>query len=83
MGANLVKIAVTANSPSDCATIISLYCYHTNLLAFAMGEAGRVTRIAIPFVSDKFTFASVDEENITAPGQFSASQLEEIFKLIY
>ena len=83
MGADLVKIAVTANSPADNARIISLYCYHTNLLAFAMGEVGRVTRITPLFVSDKFTFASVDEENITAPGQLSVSQLEEIFKVLY
>ena len=82
MGADLVKIAVTAHTTVDNARIISLYCYHTNLLAFAMGEFGRVTRITPLFVSDKFTFASVDEENITAPGQMSVSQMETVFKII-
>ena len=82
MGADLVKIAVTAHTPADNARIISLYCYHTNIVAFAMGEVGRVTRITTPFVSDKFTFASVDEENITAPGQLSVSQLEAFFQIL-
>ena len=82
MGADIVKIAVTAFSPADCALIMSLYGHHERLVAFAMGEAGRVTRITTPFVSDKFTFASIDEENITAPGQLSVSQMEDIFRII-
>ena len=82
MGADLVKIAVTANSPADCARVISLYGYHTNLLAFAMGEAGKITRISAPFLGAEFTYASSDEEHKTAEGQLSVSEMEGIFNIL-
>ena len=82
MGADLVKIAVTAHTFADCAGIISLYGQYPNLVAFAMGEAGKITRIATPFVGAEFTYASIDEENQTAPGQLTASQMEDVFRIL-
>ena len=82
MGADLVKLAVTANSPADCAKIMSLYAKHSNLIAFAMGEAGKITRIAALFLGAEFTFASADEEHLTAPGQLTASQMEDVFSVL-
>ena len=82
MGADCVKLAVTANSPADCARIMSLYEQHERLVAFAMGEAGRITRIAAPLLGAEFTFASADEAHLTAPGQMTASQMEEIFRML-
>ena len=82
MGADCVKIAVTANSPADCARVMSLYDRHERLIAFAMGDAGKITRIAAPFLGAEFTFASVDEAHLTAPGQLTASQMEVIYRII-
>ena len=82
MGADYVKLAVTANSAVDCARIMSLYSQHNHLIAFAMGEAGKITRIAAPFLGAEFTFASVDEAHLTAPGQLTASQLEVIYNIL-
>ena len=79
MGADCVKLAVTANAPADCARIMSLYEHHEHLVAFAMGEAGVITRIAAPFLGAEFTYASVDEAHLTAPGQLTVIQMEEIF----
>jgi len=81
-GADLVKIATMANSPADCAKIMSLYSNHSNLIAFAMGNAGKITRIAAPFLGAEFTFASADVEHLTAPGQLTATQMEDIFKIL-
>jgi 3-dehydroquinate dehydratase-1 len=81
-GADCVKLAVTANSPADCAKIMSLYGKHDNLIAFAMGDAGKITRIAAPFLGAEFTFASVDEKHITAPGQLTASQMEAVYRIL-
>ena len=80
--ADFVKLAVTANSPADCAKIMSLYSKHNNLIAFAMGEVGKITRIAAPFLGAEFTFASADEEHLTAAGQMTASQMEEILGIL-
>ncbi|MDR1171818.1 MAG: type I 3-dehydroquinate dehydratase [Bacteroidales bacterium] len=82
MGAGCVKLAVTANSPADCARIMSLYSRHSGLVAFAMGEAGKITRVAAPFLGADFTFASVDEASLTAPGQLTASQMEVIYRIL-
>ena len=82
MGADYVKLAVTPHSPADCALIMSLYGQHERLIAFSMGEAGKITRIAAPFLGAEFTFASVDEEHLTAPGQLTALQMEEIYHLL-
>ena len=82
MGADLVKLAVTANSPADCAKLMSLYSRHSNLIAFAMGETGKITRIAAPFLGADFTFVSVDEEHLTATGQLTVSQMGTIYHIL-
>ena len=82
MGADYVKLAVAANSTADCAQILSLYAHHDNIIAFAMGEIGKITRIAAPFLGAKFTFASVDEAHKTAPGQLTASEMETVLRLM-
>jgi len=82
MGADCVKIAVSANSPADCARVMALYSHHNHLVAFAMGETGKITRVAAPFLGAEFTFVSVDEAHQTAPGQLTASQMEVIFRIL-
>ena len=81
MGADYVKLAVTANSPTDCARIMSLYEHHEHLIAFAMGESGKITRVAAPFLGAEFTFASIDEAHLTAQGQLTVSQMEEVYRI--
>ena len=83
MGADYVKLAVTANTPAHCARIMSLYEYHDNLIAFAMGEAGRITRIAAPLLGAQFTFASIDETHKTAPAQMTAQEMETVYNIIF
>lgn len=82
MGADDVKLAVTANSKTDCARIMSLYSRYKNLIAFAMGESGKITRIVAPLLGAAFTFASVDEAHLIAPGQLTASQMEIIYRIL-
>ena len=83
MGADCVKIAVTANSSVDCARVMSLYSEHDHIVAFAMGETGKITRIAAPFLGAGFTFASADETHLTAPGQLTVSQMEKIYHILF
>ena len=82
MDADYVKLAVTANSPADCARIMSLYDRYEHIIAFAMGDVGKITRVAAPFLGAVFTFVSVDEAHITAPGQLTASQMEVIYRIL-
>ena len=79
-GAEVVKIAVKANSPEDVTTVESLYdsCPEGSLLAFCMGEAGKRSRIDCLRLGAPFSFAALGEK--TAEGQY---QLEEMNAILY
>jgi 3-dehydroquinate dehydratase-1 len=82
MGADWVKLAVTAHSPADAANIMSLYGQYSRLIAFAMSDAGKISRIAAPFLGAPFTFAAISDIRPTAPGQLSADQMQKIFEIV-
>ena len=68
-GADIAKIVVTAHSADDAARVMDLYGDCNNLVAFAMGEAGRDTRIACLKAGAPFSYASLSDAEATAPGQ--------------
>ena len=75
-GAEIAKVVVTAHSPQDCETVLSLYDGASGpLVAFAMGECGRQTRIGCLRRGAPFSYASYDEA--TAPGQIPYEQMHE------
>jgi 3-dehydroquinate dehydratase type I len=80
MGADCIKIAVTARTPEDCSRVMALYSQHSRIIAFAMGEIGKITRIAAPLLGAPFTFAAPNETSLTAPGQLTATQMENIYR---
>lgn len=81
-GADIVKIATTAHTPSDSARIIGLHDKYTSLVALAMGEAGKITRVANLYSGSPFTYASISDEQKTAPGQLSVFEIEFIRTII-
>ena len=80
IGADLVKIVCMVNSSVDNAKLISLYVTNANIVSFGMGELGKISRIASVYVGAPFTYASIDNSNSTAPGQFSEVDLRKIFE---
>lgn len=77
-GADIAKIATTANTTEDSARILGLYSQYSSLVALAMGELGKITRITNIYLGSPFTFASVNNESKTAPGQFSIEEMQRI-----
>ena len=79
-GAEVVKIAVKANSAEDVATVESLYDSYPegSLLAFCMGEAGKSSRVDCLRLGAPFSFAALGDK--TADGQY---QLEEMNAILY
>ena len=75
-----VKIVTTAKGPTDTATILALYskASRTNLVAFAMGDSGKISRLLCLYLGSPFTYVALGKP--TAPGQFSAKQLSSILK---
>lgn len=74
-GAEIAKLACMANSESDCARVLQLYTNHRNLVAFAMGDIGKNTRIQSVELGAPFTYASIKGKE-TAPGQISLADME-------
>jgi len=79
-GADIAKIACLANSESDTARILSLYAKHKNLVAFNMGEKGRITRVASLLMGAPFSYVSTGAANETAPGQITKKQMKTVLK---
>ena len=75
-----VKIATLANSSADAAKILALYAYAEkhSLVAFAMGDIGRYTRLCAIHMGSPFMYVYVDKA--VAPGQYSIHEIQRIQK---
>jgi len=73
-GAQIVKIAVMANEPSDVTRLLRFTedC-ETPLVTIAMGDTGMVSRVIAPLFGSLFTYGYLGKP--VAPGQLSALQL--------
>ncbi len=76
------KIATKASSKKDIARTLSLYDNYPNIIAFNLGELGKISRISCSFLGAKFTYASISEEYKTAEGQISFDNLSKITQII-
>ena len=77
-----IKIVTTARSIGDSAKVLSLYKNvpkNGNLVAFAMGDYGRMSRILCTQIGSPYTYVSLGKP--IAPGQFSLDEVKSIFKL--
>ena len=78
-GGEIVKIVTTALSEADNETIAALYeeTAPGTLVAFAMGEKGRASRLEALRRGAPFTYAALTEDNAAAPGQWVYSAMHE------
>jgi 3-dehydroquinate dehydratase-1 len=76
-GADLAKIATMVNVNRDNSKILSLYKAPGRLVALGMGELGKISRIVAPFLGAEFTYASLNEDSATGPGQISYTRLNQ------
>lgn len=76
-----VKIVSTAKSTSDSTRILELYSKKgkNNLIAFAMGDFGRISRILCLYLGSPYTYVSLGKA--IAPGQFSVDEVKKITNL--
>ena len=78
---NNVKIVSTANSTDDATRMLELYSKKgkNNLLSFAMGDMGRISRILCLYLGSPYTYVSLGKA--VAPGQFSVDEVKKITNL--
>lgn len=76
-GADIVKVAPTANNLEEASRVIRLYfsdvVERDRLVAFAQGEAGRWTRLACLALGSPVSYAAAGKA--TAEGQFSYGEM--------
>jgi len=76
-----VKIVTTAKSTEDSARVLQLYSKKEkiNLIAFTMGNPGRISRILSLYLGSPYTYVSLGKP--VAPGQFSLDEVKKIINL--
>ena len=73
-------VEVTANTSSHLATVVRQAHQPAALIAFAMGEPGKASRLECLRLGSPFTYAALSEEEAAAPGQWSyAEMLKEVY----
>lgn len=77
-----IKIVTQAQTKQDVSRILSLYETNNNLIAFCMGEIGKISRIASLYLGADFTFASLEKGNETASGQLNYETINKIISQI-
>jgi 3-dehydroquinate dehydratase type I len=85
-GGDVVKIVPYANSMEDNLRVLELLAWAKEqgpgIIAFCMGEKGRISRIAAHLFGALFTFAALDDRSVAAPGQIAAADMRNILGII-
>jgi 3-dehydroquinate dehydratase type I len=84
LGADVIKIVPFARSWEDNLNILSLIPFakekRQKIVAFCMGEKGKLSRIFSPFFGAAWTYASLNQSRTSAPGQLTVQELKDIWK---
>jgi 3-dehydroquinate dehydratase-1 len=85
-GADIGKMVTMADDYSDNLRVLSLQLLAAKeqfpLAAFCMGQAGKISRAATLELGGVLTYAAVDQQSCTAPGQLSIDELHTIQELV-
>ena len=73
---DLIKAVFYSNSPGDNAKVMSLYKKYKNIIAFNMGETGKITRIESLNAGAPWIYVASGEGS-TAPGQLTIAEIKK------
>ena len=82
--ADFYKVVSTATTLTDNVTMMKFLEKESDrhsLVALCMGEQGIISRVLGVRAGSAFTFASVSEEERTAPGQVTAQDLRSVYRI--
>ncbi len=79
--AAIPKLVYTANHINDCFEAFDLL-HNTggDSIVFCMGAAGFISRIIAKKLNSFVTYASIDDESATAPGQLTIERLKRLYR---
>ncbi len=81
-GADICKVVTMAANINDNLTLIDLPSRFpgADIISFCMGPAGMLSRVLSPLAGGYLTYASLDDDMGSAPGQLSVSVLRGIYR---
>ena len=87
MGAHIVKICTYARAMEDNLQVLGLIPYARKkgqaIIAFCMGDKGRISRVMAPLLGSYLSYASLDKGTESAPGQLTIGETREILKILH
>jgi 3-dehydroquinate dehydratase type I len=84
-GADVCKIVTTAKRMEDNLTLLNFTtaaCKKTDVICFAMGEAGKISRLLSPLFGGFLTFAALERGVETAAGQMTVKEMRAAYNLL-
>lgn len=83
-GAGICKVVTTARKFTDNLIVLKLISDFSsaNIVSFAMGAVGQLSRILCPLAGGYFTYASVKAGRESAQGQVTVAELREIYRML-
>jgi 3-dehydroquinate dehydratase type I len=86
LGADVTKIVSLARSWEDNLSILSLIPFakarRRKIVAFCMGEKGKISRVFSPFLGAAWTYASLNKNMPSAPGQLTVGEMKEVWGML-
>jgi 3-dehydroquinate dehydratase/shikimate dehydrogenase len=75
------KIVFQARHITDCfAAFDLLQNAESPLITFCMGEAGQISRVLAKKLGAEISYASIDSDSATAPGQLTVEQMKKVYR---
>jgi 3-dehydroquinate dehydratase type I len=85
-GPTIVKIVTRAGATADCLRLLELIPYARQkdqaIIAFCMGKPGKISRVMAPLLGSVFSYAPLEPEGASAPGQLTIHQMKEIYRIM-
>jgi 3-dehydroquinate dehydratase type I len=85
-GANIIKIVTYAHTMEDNLRVLGLIPYARRkgqeIIAFCMGEMGRISRVMAPLLGSYFSYASLEKGTESAPGQLTVEEMKGISRIL-
>lgn len=85
-GGDIVKIVTHARHSEDNLRVLSLIPYSRkrgqDIIAFSMGEQGRISRIMALLLGSYLSFAALEKGEEAAPGQMTVEEMKQIMRIL-
>ena len=85
-GPDIAKIVTHASEAADCLRLLGIIPFARQrgqaIIAFCMGGRGRISRLMAPLLGSVISYASLEPEEASAPGQMTIHQIREINRIL-